>query len=706
MNDPFKLNDWKFTDFLVLVIIAQLLLLCSIIFDIPIFRQIIGFLYLSFLPGFVLLRVLKLHNLSRTLTSIFAVGLSLTLLMLLGFFLNLISPIFGFFKPLSLNSLVVVISIAVMILCAIAYITDRAFSSNGAFNFKELTLPAICLVLLSPILSILGTFFMNTIGENTILLILLFMISLFPILATFNVFPEKLYASVIFSIAISLLFHNSLISSHVTGWDIQSEYFYASLVIENSYWLSSIPSNINSMLSVVMLAPIYSKVCNLSLIWIFKIFYPILFSLVPVGLYEVWRKYISKKSAFLSCFLFMSVFTFYNEMPALARQQIAELFQVLLMLLLIEKNLNTASKTLLSVLFAFSMITSHYGLSYLFMLSLLLGWIILFLEKRSLNVKGILISNEFILFYCVTAFAWYSYISGSSIFQWILTIGNNILSNIMELGDPKSTALNIVTSKASSFLYEVTKALYMIVNFLILLGILALLLKCAEGKFDKKKEYAIFSLSNFAFLLSGMLIPYFSNAIGTTRLYHISLLFLAPFSVVGGSFLWNRLQKKSKSFHTEKANFLKVLSLFLMVFLLFSSGFIYEIAHDRPSSISLNGKMDFPRFNCQEVAAAEWLKNEANMGIPAYSDLYRKPLLDGTLGYAYYLRYPQITVLPHNVYLFLGHRNIVDGKLVLILRYGGAVTMDISNLTLYHAALLEGNRIYDNGDAGIVFRSG
>ncbi len=71
-----------------LAIVIQVLAVLAILLDIPIARQILGFVYVSFLPGFLIVRVLKLN-----LTSIFAdlalsAGLSLAFSMFTGLAIN------------------------------------------------------------------------------------------------------------------------------------------------------------------------------------------------------------------------------------------------------------------------------------------------------------------------------------------------------------------------------------------------------------------------------------------------------------------------------------------------------------------------------------------------------------------------------------------------------------------------------------------
>jgi len=60
-----------------------------------------------------------------------------------------------------------------------------------------------------------------------------------------------------------------------------------------------------------------------------------IFSLVPLALFHIYRQQIGDNKAFLAAFFFMAVPTFSLEMIALAKQQIAELFFALFLLLLV-----------------------------------------------------------------------------------------------------------------------------------------------------------------------------------------------------------------------------------------------------------------------------------------------------------------------------------------------------------------------------------
>ena len=70
----------------------------------------------------------------------------------------------------------------------------------------------------------------------------------------------------------------------------------------------------NAMLSITVLPTVYSNMLGMSLTWVYKIIYPLIFALVPVGLYLLWKPYIGKKFAFFSAFLFMADITFFTEL--------------------------------------------------------------------------------------------------------------------------------------------------------------------------------------------------------------------------------------------------------------------------------------------------------------------------------------------------------------------------------------------------------
>ena len=183
---------------------------------------------------------------------------------------------------------------------------------------------------------------------------------------------KEYYHLAIFSVAISILYYSVLISNHIWGYDIFFEYQFATYVIKNGIWDYTWPHAYNAMLSVVMYAPIYNKLSGMTLTWIFKFIYPFLFSLISIGLYKIFEERTGSKIAFLAAFFFIAYNGFsYGWMVQMARQQIAEIFLVLLVWLMVDRKIPQNKRKILYLLFGIGLILSHYSVTYLFMFVLL-----------------------------------------------------------------------------------------------------------------------------------------------------------------------------------------------------------------------------------------------------------------------------------------------------------------------------------------------
>jgi uncharacterized membrane protein len=728
-----RINDWEIGKFLRLVLFVQAAFLAvaclnSLGFETPIFTQMIAFVYLTFIPGIVILRALRLHDLSAIETLLYSVGLSIAFLMFLGAIMNsFYSSVIP--EPISFTPLAITVSIAVLTLSFVSYKRDRDYSKPPYVDVKrEFSFTALALCLL-PLLTIFGTYLMNSYDNNIILLTIFFILSLMPIAVVFNRIPPKLYPLAVFATSISLLYSTSLISANLSGWDIQGEYYFANLVRSSSHWNPTLPHDYNAVLSVVMLSPILSYLSRIGLVAVLKTIYPLLFSLVPLGLYRIFQKGTNDKIAFLSSFFFMETFVFFGEMVQLARQEIASLFLVLLMFLMIEWRPLTSSKGILFIVFSLSLIVSHYALSYVFLFAFILTWVALIITrtttmqtlsaglhrrigkseternsayKKTLNTsKSTFVAMGSILTFAVFAFAWYTYVSGSSALTAITTMITHIGDTIFtEFLNPKAVqGLQILATETVSPLHEVTKILYILFSVFIVIGFFVSILGNRISRFTK--EYFGFSFANLILALACVSVPYFASALNTTRLYLITLFFLAPFCVIGGVALFGALGKKLRTpltSHLAEGS-LKIVSVLLAIFLLFNCGFVYQVAKDNPTSTSLNSTVDYPRFNDQEVYAAKWITDLSENSF-IYGDAYGRQLLYEFVADSKVRTFWGTTKeIPSDAYVYLRSLNI-RGKVMLSEETYPENYTCIQDSTFYKV-LKEKNRIYDNGGAAI-----
>lgn len=729
-----KLNDCDIKSFLRVVVGIQVLMVSLIYLDtrgfqiLPI-RALIGFVYLTFIPGVLIVRILKLHNLSSIETLLYSVGLSIATLMFVGFFMNLIFPFFGISKPLSLTYLTIMVNVVVSILCVLSYIRDKNFSGPDFIKFQSIRTPTTLFLCSIPFLAILGAYIMNFYHENVLLLFLIVLIATIVFLVIFDKIPENLYPFTVFIISISLLYHTSLISNYIWGWDVQVEYYFANLVIENSLWNMGIYHPYNAVLSTVMLSPIYAKITGMDLIWVYKIIYPLLYSMVPLGLYLVFQRQTNNKIAFLSVFFFMSFFTFYIEMPFLCRQQIAELFFVLLILLVINKSMPKIKRSVLSIIFAFSLVVSHYGLSYIYMFSLIIVWLILFSmdnlrvhklidgfysklkdENITSNLSSFKKGNRtmtslFVLLFIVFTLTWYMYVSSSYSFDVIIKIGKNIVNSIFtDFLNPKTVeGLRLVLTEAQpTLLSQLHKVINYTNQIFIISGTLFVLI---YKKMKFEKVYAVFSAVNLIILFISVTVPFFASSLAMSRIYHITLFFLAPFCVLGGHVIFRTIASwatKKRTINFDKKSMkktLRILSVYFVIFLFYQTGFAHQVVEGRSQSFALDNSKDYPVFNEQEVLGATW-STRMTENKTIFADGHRYLLLSSLKEKVRNFPY-NITEIPMNLYLYFGTLNIKKGEVLTIEFISPRLAKE--RYVKLSKIVDNKNKIYDNGGAQLYY---
>jgi len=720
---------------LITVLAIQLALLGSIGLDkisleIPILRQLVGFVYLTFVPGFLIFRILKIRT-NALETFLFSIGLSISFVMFTGFTMNNLYPLIGIEKPISEVPLLITFSVVILFLCILFYLRDKNYSVSFKIDLSKIMSPRTLFFALLPFIAIFGTYLVNFYDKNVLLLILLITISAIPVLVAFHKIPEKKFPVVVWSISLALLFHNSLVGKYLLGYDCVYEYFLANLVKTTSIWDPAIPNNINGMLSITMFIPIFSIISGMTITLVFKVVYPLLLSLVPLGMFHMFREVAQDDNlAFFACFYFVSIGEFFNEMLGLTRQGIAMFFITLIGCLTVSKVLEPEIKAALLILFLFSLVVSHYGTCYLFLLSCIIA---LFVSHILQTEKRLLLTSGFIILFGVFAVSWYMFMSSSSSFTTIVRIGDHIISNLSQMfvPDPESPVAYFTTF--SSLSVNLSKVLHIINIFFIVIGVITSFertvlytskktLKDQKYKDDMliktfiRKEFAALSLAFFGCCIISVAVRGFSGmgSVGAARVYIVSLLFLAPFCVIGARNIIKTLT------NSNNLNYLKFISVFFSVFLLVNSGFVNEIAlkdyyptvavgKDRITKEgSLSEKSVFNWLYIQEkdVVSSLWLSKNRDERKVIYADADGKSnhlLSYGMLGGSEVgKKFADIYIIKENTIINKGYVYLTttNFKLNIMLTGLSPCYKDFSRIKL---TLKNYNKIYSNGGSVIYY---
>lgn len=736
----FEINDWDIRSFLIVILSFHLAMWGTIGFrllgiDIPMLAHILPFLYVSLIPGIQIVRILKLHDIGSIPTILLSVGFSLVVLMGLGLVMNLIYPTVGLLRPISFDSLIMPILMISLFLSILCYIFDRSYSKSKFFELSFSQILVFGLTIIFPVLAVVGTILLNTYQSNIVLILLIVSIAFTIILTGFSGRKISIYYPLLlYSFSLSLLLFTSLVSNYLWGNDIFVEYHYAKTVYDQGLWDFSLDSNVNSILSIVMLAPIFSIWCDLDLIWVFKIFYPLIYALVPLGLFYIFQEQFNPKIALYSSILFITSFSFYTEMIVMARQQVGEMFFILILIAMFGLKSSIKKRVALIVCFSAALIVSHYGLSYIYLYYTLSVFILIktvplllkMLRQSALPKKvtdDILCpeilkdrvqqsqSTVYIVLLVTMMVSWYSFIASSSSFISVVNILDLIRRTFVSdfLSPETAQGLTILATEYLP-LQTVTKMFYLFIQACIILGILLIISK--RTPYNLKLEQLLLSVSALSLLVTALTVPFFAQQLQTSRFIHISQLILAPFCIIGfiaivnyiGT-LANRAPALLKGIHQRLniKNPYRVLSMFLSVFLLFNSGLVYYLAEEpakTASLISFDPNINYFKYDDLEIVSARWLEAHSDDKLPIYADDYRKYLLQSmSSGSAFSLSKVDPSQDSRG-YFYLGTWNNVKNEIILEKIYYGTVQHISSNVEPY---IFENHKIYSNYNAGVYY---
>jgi uncharacterized membrane protein len=573
-----------------------------------------------------------------------------------------------------------------------------------------------------PFLDVVGLMLAKTFNDNFPLILIIIIISILFLLNSFSskLFPYHPLALV--SIASILLLNTSLASNYIHGHDIHLDYSVFKMTNSLSYWnrkmeLFSRAYAYNSMASITVLPTIFSKLLSMDETWVFKIILPLIFSLVPLALYELHLKRWGKEIAFTSVLFFMSNTVFFDFRNT-AKQYIAEFLFILTFLVLLRKDVNQRIRWVLLICFYFALVVSYYTLNYLFLVLILFTWLCgkIFVKNKDKKLNSIIVVSCFVL-----TFLWYMYIAEGLFDNLAFILKTNLKFFYEELFSIRSRGAfveyAIGAENAPSFLHQIGRIIFNVTTVFILIGFIKLII---EQKKEKKldPEYFLLIIINMAILLMCIAVPRFAVMLQMDRMYHVTLLFLSPLFVIGGKTFFESL---SKILHLKKGKRRETYSLILILtvlvtFFLFQTGFVYEIAKDPvPSSISLSKyRMDeytqtmLGLVNENDFFGAMWLLNYGDMEKTLYSDTKSavQPLTISMIDVDY-----SVILLNNEVtfngasYIYLSRYNTRTGILLYDPRYLNTTraSYNITEIYIFNNTLVTNNKLYSNGACEIYY---
>jgi uncharacterized membrane protein len=584
-------------------------LFLGIILDIwrePLFfvRPFLGVILLTFIPGALLTRLLSLENDSFGRFILFSSGLSFTLLTIIVVLNSLVLPLFGVGAPLSFIPLSASIITTTALLLLLDY---RSGSANRSLYLPPIDSSAILFFLTLPATAVVAAVLMNQYDSNVGSFAFITLVTCFVIISSTRYLPSKLYPAILFFISISILLHRNLITNHVIGVDIQFTYFISKDILAAHSWQPARKTFSSAIPLVTAVPTTFTVIAGLKLSTVFKVVYVMLFSFVPVGVFYVAREMFDDTVALFGGLFFQFYHISFFFTPG--KQLVSELFVVLLLQMFIRKGTKGIRQKSAIFFLYIGLVCSHYGMSYVFGISLLVASIMLYSVKKTIGETEDDLSPTSPLFLLLIATAWYSYAAPDFISE-LIYIPLDMVNQLFQLssGNVPGSGASYVQEERS-FLQNVSFYIYLLLTCLLAIGLMRRIVDIGlgiwRGNNPKGVVHTAIAVPLFVFLG----LSYFVIAnLWADRAYQMVLPVLAPFAIFGYAFIF----EKAKPILLWNPPKWSLISVFLSLLLLFNSGFVFSLA-GTSSDYTFDSDAHTYAYNDAELAALIWLANHSDI---------------------------------------------------------------------------------------------
>jgi len=696
------------------------LLLERVGFVLPFARPVLAAVLISIVPGVLVLALLDIR-LDRVEALGYAVGISLALTMGVNFVLNQLylssARFFSVPKPFTLPVQLIGIT------CLIGGLTlaVRLSEKNPAlprFPSPSLSSSSKLLVVLQlPLWATVAAAVLNRQSMNVGLLAVLVATSAMPLLvAEINEAHNWIF---LWFVGLALLLQNTLVMRFLRGGDGQYEFYFANLTLVRGFWEPSIPRTMNSLLSITVLRPSYAVLGDLDLMLVFKIVYPLTFSVIAIVLYKLYEREFDRQVAVFAVLLYMFLHPFFTTLSRNTRTGTALFFLALLILSFTDDQLPGRAHTVFTLLFLFSLLVSHYGVTTI-ALFLLASTVILDLkaEHRPRTLKSLYVP---VLLLGIVVFAWYRHASSGLTFALLARVlVRDVLLGLDQFLTAQSTATEATSVNLASFTYKFIRLEFLLLSITMGVGVLTAMYSRwirgtsvdSGGTTPTTHEKTVF-FQLLAIASLGLLVVAFApvGVFGIGRIYVIAALFLTPYAVLAVQLVFRTLSVPSLAAPT--------LAVILGILLLINSGVaaatIFEERSTQPNidrERMLNEGSDWETYHLyarytteSDYRSARWLLSSKRTDQPIFGSGFQ---FTGGISLLYtevsgrkppgeYHALTKDTVNTEAGYIYLTEYTVRTQQFVPRLRVLSPNFQRVELMSFAEAGVELSDRVYDNG---------
>lgn len=318
---------------------------------------------LIIVPGVLLLRALRIPGEVVSSFPVYVPAASIIVLFGSGLAVDIAGPLAGVAAPLRTVPLLVTLEVTclALLVASVNAPPDVAIPWNSVARPVRLAWPLIL-----PVIAAAGALRLNSGHGNGVALIAVG--ALVAVLVIPVVYAARLgdaaFKVILYAASLALLWSNSLRGDGLYGFDIATEYQRLQQTILTGTWHAAHPNDAyGAMLSVTVLPTEIHALSGVPGLLIFKVVYPAIYALFPVAIFDLARRVVSGRWAFLAAAFTIGQYAF-TEIAAVARQEIALVLFVPLIAALLDTWIQRRSRWALVGLLAAAMAVSHYSTTY------------------------------------------------------------------------------------------------------------------------------------------------------------------------------------------------------------------------------------------------------------------------------------------------------------------------------------------------------
>lgn len=317
-------------------------------------------------PGALLLRAIRVPVGAVVAMPVYVVAASLVVVLATGLGVNMLAPRLGVAEPLRTVPLLIgieAVGVVLLALCA------AARPSPGRIGWRAMLVPAGSLWPLAlPLGAAAGAALLSN-GRGPGIAIAVVGAEIVALVASVALAPRMTRSQlglVLYGVGLALAWSFSMRSGFVYGFDITAEYQVAHGTSLAGVWETAHPEDAyGAMLSLTVLPSTLQGLAGVSELVLLKAVYPALFALFPVVIFLMARRMLARRYAFVAGAFIVVQSYFFQQIPAIARQEIGLLAFAVLIAAVVDRRLPRAPRLLLVSLLGLLLAVSHYSTTYL-----------------------------------------------------------------------------------------------------------------------------------------------------------------------------------------------------------------------------------------------------------------------------------------------------------------------------------------------------